>query len=304
MAWTDWVSRARRRLSAETAPPPPPPEGPAALSGSFEGPTFWGNVDTLKQSLVNHVLRGTTLISLGANLHLSLHTADPGGNGANETTVISRLAVARATTSWDAPASRATQNTSALTFSAPTGSATLTHVGCWDAASAGSFLFAAALTNSKQVNNGDPGPQFPAGDFDLSFTGAWSSALADAVINWLLRGQAFLSLGADIFVSLHTANPGTTGANEVTGGNYARASITRATASWTAAGTGGATENSVTVTFPAPTANWGLVTHLGLWTAASGGTFLWGGSLTTARTINNGDPAPSFASGAIDLTLT
>lgn len=65
--------------------------------------------------------------------------------------------------------------------------------------------------------------------------------------------------------SLHTAAPGTTGASEVTGGSYARKALT-----WSAGSVDG--QVSVTVTFDVPAST--TVTHIGVWSALSGGTFL------------------------------
>lgn len=70
-----------------------------------------------------------------------------------------------------------------------------------------------------------------------------------------------------LYMSLHTADPGTTGANEVTGGApaYARKAVT-----WVAGSVDGV-YNATVPAFDVPAAT---VTHVGLWTAASGGTFL------------------------------
>lgn len=70
---------------------------------------------------------------------------------------------------------------------------------------------------------------------------------------------------AAAYVSLHTGDPGETGANEVSGGGYARAAIT-----WTPGPTDGQVTGTATVTVTAGVA----ITYAGLWTAASGGTFL------------------------------
>jgi len=81
---------------------------------------------------------------------------------------------------------------------------------------------------------------------------------------------AVSSLGAS--VSLHTGDPGTTGANEVTGGSPAYA---RKTTSWT----GGTSDGVVTgtaVVFDVPA---GTYTHLGLW---NGSTFLGGAPLSSS----------------------
>lgn len=66
------------------------------------------------------------------------------------------------------------------------------------------------------------------------------------------------------FASLHTADPGTTGTSEVTGGTYARVAIT-----WVPGGSDGISTASVNFNLPASTAT----THVGLQSAASAGTF-------------------------------
>ena len=76
------------------------------------------------------------------------------------------------------------------------------------------------------------------------------------------------------YVSMHTADPGTTGASEATGGApaYARKQTT-----WTAGSSDGVVPGSeVTIDLPA-----GTYTHFGIWTAATGGTFVGGGSITS-----------------------
>ena len=70
---------------------------------------------------------------------------------------------------------------------------------------------------------------------------------------------------AATYLSLHTADPGTTGASEVSGGGYARAPIT-----WAPGPVDGAVTGTATVTTAAGVA----VTHAGLWGSPVGGTFL------------------------------
>jgi len=100
----------------------------------------------------------------------------------------------------------------------------------------------------------------------------------------------------------------------VTGGSYARATpgVSSDTA-WAAtqggtpsaasSGTGGLTSNPGVLTFPSPTANWGVVTHVGFFDAVSSGNLLFHGVLTTSKTVNNGDAAPTFAANQLTLTL-
>lgn len=113
-------------------------------------------------------------------------------------------------------------------------------------------------------------------------------------------------------ISLHTADPtdvtATAAANEVANaGAYARVSRNPLDANWTAASaTDGKTDNAAAITFPAPSgANWGVVTHFGIWDSATygAGNLLFHGSLTTPKTINDGDAAPSFAIGALAITF-
>ena len=122
--------------------------------------------------------------------------------------------------------------------------------------------------------------------------------------NHLFRTATFAKPAA-LYVALHTADPTDAGTGaEVTGGAYARVQRNPLDANWTAASaTDGATTNAADIVYPAPTANWGVVTHFSLWDAATAGNMLAHGPLTTPRTINSGDPAPSFAAGALQAVF-
>lgn len=100
------------------------------------------------------------------------------------------------------------------------------------------------------------------------------------------------------YVSLHTADPGNTGAGEATGGAYARqgpVAFTNAGANPTVA------SNSAILTFPQATASWGTVGWFGVWDAASAGNFLGSGALTAPGPVNNGDTA-RFLVGSLTIT--
>lgn len=99
----------------------------------------------------------------------------------------------------------------------------------------------------------------------------------------------------NVYISLHTADPGETGASEVTGGSYARQD---GTTSFAAAAAGAvSTDTDISYTdMPATT-----VTHAGAWDAVSAGNFLWGATLTASKATNSGD---TFTISAGNLTFT
>jgi hypothetical protein len=110
---------------------------------------------------------------------------------------------------------------------------------------------------------------------------------------------------AAMYHALYTAAPGETGGGtEVTGGSYARINNAPLDANWDATVSGdGHTQNTGAITFAAPTANWGVVSHTAQLDASSAGNFITWTALDIAKTVNNGDPAPVFAAGALDITV-
>jgi len=138
---------------------------------------------------------------------------------------------------------------------------------------------------------------------------AFSNYLEDAIITWCFSGTSFPAALTTVYVSLHTADPADTGANEVTGGNYARIAV--ANASWTktsavATGTASAV-NNVDITFPTSgTVTWsapGGVTHVGIWSASTTGPFLYGGALSAPKVVASGDVF-KFTSGNLTISVT
>lgn len=132
------------------------------------------------------------------------------------------------------------------------------------------------------------------------------------LIDHIFRGISFTApsvLAVGLFTSACSDSaPGT----EVSGGSYARAVLnpsdsnwksTQGTTSGASSGTGGQTKNAVQIDFPAPTGNWGSVSHFGIFDASSGGNMLICQALSSAKTVNNGDAAPSFAVDALTVTF-
>lgn len=128
-----------------------------------------------------------------------------------------------------------------------------------------------------------------------------SNYLEESIINHIYRTATF-GKPASIYVALFTDDPGETGGTEVTGGNYARAELANSDANWADPTGTGQTSNSSVITFPAPSADWGQVQGFATYDAPTGGNMLHSGLLGTPKTVNNGDPAPTFAAGALVIT--
>lgn len=88
-------------------------------------------------------------------------------------------------------------------------------------------------------------------------------------------------------------------------GSYARVQRDPADANWSAASaTDGLTDNVAAIAFPAPTANWGVIFGNFLSDRATGiDRCLFWGALTVPKTVNNGDPAPSYDAGVLDIVF-
>lgn len=134
-----------------------------------------------------------------------------------------------------------------------------------------------------------------------------SDFLEAAILNHVFRGVAMPTFAANVWQSLHTADPGDTGASEVNSGThawYARVPISRATGSWTAPADASGSQqiaNAAAITYASPTTTV-TVTYAGYWDAATGGNFLYSAPLGTTRNLQNGDQAPSAAIGAATVS--
>lgn len=113
---------------------------------------------------------------------------------------------------------------------------------------------------------------------------ALSTYLRNKILDHYLGGSSFAQ--PTPFVSLHTADPGLTGANEVAGGSYARQNVS---AKLAAASGGSKASNADTDFTGMPAVGGGGVTHIGIWDASSAGNFLQGGALAAAKVVNLGD---------------
>lgn len=124
----------------------------------------------------------------------------------------------------------------------------------------------------------------------------FGSAVATQLLTAILLGGTVDDYGQTI-ISLHTAAPGAAGANEVTGGSYARGTPTWGAVQTSAAG-GGTCYLGSALDFPGLPA--GTVTHFGIWTA--GTSFINGGALTAGQVVAEGGTVTLGTATAFQLS--
>jgi hypothetical protein len=124
----------------------------------------------------------------------------------------------------------------------------------------------------------------------------FSNYLENKVLDHVLRNTSYTS-PTTVYVGLYTSDPTDAGSGtEVSGGSYARQSLSVTTAS------GGIVTSSADVTFPQCTASWGSVGYIGILDALTSGNLLMHTALTTAKTIDTGDIL-KISSGNLTVTL-
>lgn len=106
--------------------------------------------------------------------------------------------------------------------------------------------------------------------------------LSNRLLDHAFRNVAFTS-PTTVYLGLFTS-PTTDagGGTEVTGGSYARQSISFGAAS------AKQIANNALMTFPTATAGWGTVTHGAIMDAVSGGNMLWHGPIGSNRVVGIG----------------
>lgn len=121
--------------------------------------------------------------------------------------------------------------------------------------------------------------------------------LEATLLNHVLRNTAYTP-STTIELALFTTLPveDATGGVEVSGGSYARQTVTFS------APVANSVSNAGAVTFPQATAPWGTIVGIGLYEdVGAGGNLLYFGSLATNKVVDTGDQL-SFAAGALTVS--
>lgn len=118
----------------------------------------------LETELLDHVFAGNAYTS-PTTVYVGLFTSNPDEDGSG--TEVSGGSYARQTGTFSVTGNTAT-TTAAIEFPTATGTwGTVTHIGIYDAVSAGNLLAYAALTTSKSIASGDVF-RIPTGDIDIT----------------------------------------------------------------------------------------------------------------------------------------
>lgn len=123
------------------------------------------------------------------------------------------------------------------------------------------------------------------------------------ILNKLFLGTEIPWNGnANLFLALHTADPGEVGslAAEATYTSYARIAVARTVGGWTVSGD--TVSNTTLVQFPQCTGGSNVITHVSICTAITGGSIVISGALNSSLTVSN-LIQPQFAIGAISFIL-
>lgn len=136
-----------------------------------------------------------------------------------------------------------------------------------------------------------------------TFENDWMKLVFQATAIANIADNAAASPLTNLYVSLHTADPGEAGdqtTSEATYTSYARVAVARTSGGWTVS-TNSAT-NVGAITFPACTGGSSTCTYFSVGTASSGaGKLLYSGALTASLAVTSGI-TPSFAAGALTVT--
>ena len=259
--------------------------------------------DHLEDELLDHVFNAA--YTPAASVYLSLYESDPADDDSGtETTYTS---YARQVCAFDAASSRSIAQTATETFPANGGGAvTITHYGIHDAATVGNLLAHGAFAVSKQVNGGNT-PSVAAAEVTVALSaGEISDYLADIILDFAFRNQAFSV--PDTYVCLVTAtvsdsNTGTTITEP--GNNYSRVQVNingGSSPTWDLSSSS-LVDNTHLIQMPTPSGTWGTVVGVAICDASTVGNLLCYDNTMGDEAMGTDDDV-EFPIGDLDVTLS
>jgi hypothetical protein len=136
-----------------------------------------------------------------------------------------------------------------------------------------------------------------------TFENDWMKLIFNGTAIANIADNAASSPLTNLYVSLHTADPGESGdqtTSEATYSSYARVAVARTSGGWTVVAN--AVSNAAAITFPTATGGSSTITHFAVGTASSGsGKILYKGTVTPNLAVTTGI-APEYAIGDLGIT--
>jgi hypothetical protein len=124
---------------------------------------------------------------------------------------------------------------------------------------------------------------------------SFSNYLETEILDHVFGGSAYTA-PSTLYVALYTATPNDAGGGtELSGSGYTRKSAAFTTS-------GATTSNTGAVEYNTATGNWGTITHIGVFDAASSGNLLAYGVLSASKSVDTGDVF-RIPAGDLDITL-
>lgn len=122
-----------------------------------------------------------------------------------------------------------------------------------------------------------------------------SNTFETDVLEWLFTATSVTRPTA-WYIGLFTTDPtDADSGTEVSGGSYVREAATFTV-------TGDTATTSAAVEWPTATADWGTITHIGIYDASTAGNLIAYAALTASKTINT-DDVFRIPAGDLDITL-
>jgi hypothetical protein len=164
------------------------------------------------------------------------------------------------------------------------------------------------------ISTDDPVSIAPGGlGITVGLAGGMSNYLANKLVDWIFRGQAY-SWPVTLHVGYANTAPTNAGGGNEPAGSYARQPIASSLAAWDntqgdrttdpSTGTSGHTSNNAAVSFPVPTIDQGAVGWVQVFDAATVGNLMWWRALASPKSFTTGGAAPQFAVGALEITFS
>lgn len=263
----------------------------------------------LENELLDHIFNGS--YSPPTTVYLALATADPtdAATGASMNEHPNSGGYARTAISFSAASSRQIVQNGAVNF--PTATADWSSVTHWAVVDnstygAGNVLAHGALSSAKLIKDGDD-PSVADGEATITVNaGEVSDYLADILLDFAFRNQAFAQPSTYIALATATISDSDTGTSitEPSGGSYAREQVNSnggASPAWNLASSG-LVDNADAISLSASGADWGTIVAVAIIDAATTGNLLFYDNDVADKPVDDGDTA-QFDVGEIDITL-